>query len=98
MAQLVAAGAPELPEGYFYRVRPFMSAGIRVTIRRRRLIGSVEEASALSWPTKFDECGSEFVVSLCQRAYVDMGFQAREAELLRDAKTFIGDHDPRRRK
>jgi hypothetical protein len=95
MAQLVAAGAPELPEGYFYRVRPFMRSGLRVEIRRRQLVGSVAEEFGLTWPSEHYDDGLRLIVNACCRVHRKWLDREADAGLLRDAKTFVGDHDPR---
>jgi hypothetical protein len=94
MAELVAAGAPELPEGWFYRVRPFLRTGIQVEVRHRRWIGSTEVGTALDWP-RSSETGQALVVRMCREAFRDAGLRGHDASRLRDAREFIGDHDPR---
>ncbi|MFD5161021.1 hypothetical protein ACFWMJ_23580 [Streptomyces hawaiiensis] len=95
MAQLVAAGAPELPEGWFYRVESAMWRGaIRVIIRRPKLIGSKEvERSVIFVHEHADELAA--VVSGCRHAH--RRWQEREeSRVLADrAREYYGDHDPK---
>ncbi|KPC89906.1 hypothetical protein ADL27_38485 [Streptomyces sp. NRRL F-6602] len=92
MADLVAAGAPELPEGWFYRVRPALLPGmVRVEIRRRRFVGSEEVERSVGrlsqYPTALDA-----VVESCR--YAHRRWRERE-ECHLDASALYGDHDPK---
>lgn len=95
MRELVEAGAPELPEEWFYRVEPaFFRGCIRVLIRRPRLFGSTEvERSVVVVDEHADELAA--VVYGCGRAH--RRWQEREAT--RDARkqvaSYCGDHDPK---
>ncbi|MFG2292031.1 hypothetical protein [Streptomyces sp. NPDC048603] len=96
MSDLVAAGAPELPEGHFYRVRPFTRSGITVEVRRRRrIVGSELMAYSITFPGNY-ESGTEAVVKCCRAAAE--GFTTRLADRASElaARAYIGDHDPRR--
>lgn len=96
MAELVAAGAPELPEGYFYRVRPtHVTEGLFVSVRRRRrLVGSEKVATTVVYPSEFAS-GTAAVVAGCIRA-VERWHEEEAARPVRmSAYDFVGDHDPR---
>lgn len=95
MAELVAAGAPELPEGWFYRIEDTGVVGLQVEIRqqRKRFSSRVLE-SAFVLEYKFPDAQSA-VIDACARAYERL--QGRdEARARFDALLpFIGDHDPK---
>lgn len=95
MAQLVAAGAPELPEGWFYRVGPARLRGcIRVSIRRARLVGSTEEEWAVVTVGRHaDERAA--VVSGCQTAYRWWSDREGDRAAVKRARAYYGDHDPK---
>ncbi|MFJ3248344.1 hypothetical protein [Streptomyces sp. NPDC086782] len=96
MAQLVAAGAPELPEGFFYRVRPFL-AGSSITVqvrRQRRFIGSEELAHAIVVPADHDGALAA-VVAGCRKSVQRWEESGDLRRAMHDASFFIGDHDPK---
>ncbi|MEV7250240.1 hypothetical protein [Streptomyces cyaneofuscatus] len=95
MAELVAAGAPELPEGHFYRVSSAMITGyVRVSIRRARLVGSVHvEAAVVAMYRHSDEL--EAVVFGCRTAYQWWQEKEESTELAQRVQALYGDHDPR---
>ncbi|OSC76501.1 hypothetical protein B5180_01725 [Streptomyces sp. BF-3] len=90
MAELVAAGAPELPEGYFYRVAPSgLRGAVRVQVRRQRLIGSVEiERSVVIVAEHADALSA--VVFGCRNASARMALHGDTR-----VESLYGDHDPR---
>ncbi|MGW2950760.1 hypothetical protein [Streptomyces eurythermus] len=95
MADLVAAGAPELPAGYFYRVEPASLRGmIRVTVRRARRFGSKEVGRSVIFLVEAaDELSA--VVSGCyhaHRRWRELEDTRRQGERVKD---FYGDHDPK---
>ncbi|MFI0211985.1 hypothetical protein ACH4OV_25355 [Streptomyces diastaticus] len=94
MAELVAAGAPELPEGYFYRVRQESLGLLNVEIRRQgRWFSTRVESCPVrpgSWPT-----AEEAVVAACCRAAEWWGLQRKDVEALKAARAWHGDHDPK---
>ncbi|WP_327379419.1 hypothetical protein [Streptomyces sp. NBC_01212] len=96
MAELVAAGAPELPEGYFYRIRPtHITSGYFVGVRRqRRFLGSEELSCTVVYPSHFDN-GGEAIVDGCRRAFENWSARDTERERCGEAGRFLGDHDPR---
>lgn len=96
MAELVAAGAPELPEGYFYRVRPStITDGILVDIRRRRrFFGSEELEGSIVSPAMY-ESGTAAVVDGCRRAFTRWTNSGTARTVLAGAEKFYGDHDPK---
>lgn len=99
MAELVAAGAPELPEGYFYRMEDTRLVGLRVEIRRRRRFGSVAMREAVSYVLhESDDDARTAVVSACTRAYERWQSAAGNAAKYRATTAYTGDHDPRRAK
>lgn len=88
---LVAAGAPELPAGWFYRVQGTGLHGLlQVTVRRPRLFGSKElgHASVLVW-----EFPNELraIVCACTHAYR----RAQAVQRAADARKYIGDYEGR---
>ncbi|MFD6361850.1 hypothetical protein ACFWFX_18660 [Streptomyces roseolus] len=96
MSDLVAAGAPELPEGYFYRVRPtHLTAGFFVDVRRRRrFFGSSEMSSVVVYPSEYISA-EEAIVRACRSAHARWEAEEKERKSYRDAERFLGDHDPR---
>lgn len=98
MADLVRAGAPELPEGMFYRIEDTHVVGLRVDIRRRRRFGSAAVPGGDSYVHHEDancEPGIGAVAQACARAYEK--WQQSDSERARYLATtaYIGDHDPR---
>ncbi|MFJ6237965.1 hypothetical protein ACIQH0_28245 [Streptomyces griseus] len=94
MAELVAAGAPELPEGYFYRIRPHGWGILRVTIRRQCRVGSRHVAEALAFPRIYAN-PRDAVVKGCQDAAEELRTREVRAARVVAARRYIGDHDPR---
>ncbi|MFJ3588604.1 hypothetical protein ACIQUY_04850 [Streptomyces sp. NPDC090231] len=96
MADLVALGAPELPEGHFYRIRPsHITEGLFVDVRRqRRFFGSVELAGTVVYPSSYSN-GGEAIVHGCHRAFQKWQETDAARALVREANEFVGDHDPR---
>ncbi|MGI5404152.1 hypothetical protein ACQEVG_32820 [Streptomyces sp. CA-135486] len=95
MAQLVAAGAPELPEGWFYRVREDRFGWPEVEIReQRKRFGSRQLTYAL---VRFEEHenGEAAVVAACVKACARLQEDDEHRRKMRGALSFIGDHDPR---
>jgi hypothetical protein len=90
MAELVAAGAPELPEGWFYRVSPSGLPGmIRVEVRRARLIGSAEVTRSVVLPHEH-MTDMAAVVFGCRNAEARMILRSRAG-----IENYYGDHDPK---
>ncbi|MFI9123856.1 hypothetical protein ACIGW0_31445 [Streptomyces bikiniensis] len=96
MSDLVSAGAPELPEGYFYRVRPavLVSAFFVEVRRRNRFIGSTELASILVYPSDHPSA-TEAIVTACREACLQWRESETARAVYREAERFRGDHDPR---
>ncbi|MGW6638490.1 hypothetical protein [Streptomyces cyaneofuscatus] len=95
MAELVALGAPELPEGYFYRVSSAMIKGyVRVSIRRARFIGSEQIETTVAALYRYDD-ELEAVVSGCRTAYQWWQEKEESTELAQRVQALYGDHDPR---
>jgi hypothetical protein len=95
MAELVAAGAPELPEGYFYRVNG-STLFPRVHIRRSLKIGSVRVRDAESYVLPGMESDARSAVAAaCTRAHEN--WTTRDADRARRlaVQAYAGDHDPR---
>lgn len=95
MADLVAAGAPELPEGWFYRVRETSISNLKVEIRRQKgrwRSALVADAYVLHDP---EESTEESIVRACTRAF--QRWQGAEADraAYRATTAYLGDHDPR---
>lgn len=94
MAELVAAGAPELPDGWFYRVGEHF-VGLAVEIREpRRHFGSVIRAEAWVRLDRHDD-GQVAVIAACIKAYDSIKLQAEERAKFQSAAQFLGDHDPK---
>ncbi|MEU1074319.1 MULTISPECIES: hypothetical protein [unclassified Streptomyces] len=96
MAELVAAGAPELPDGWFYRV---CSNGfcLEVQIReRRKRFGSRLHETAYVREDADD--GLMAVVGACCLAMVLLEESATYRRRARSALQYVGDHDPKDRR
>ncbi|MFD9442136.1 hypothetical protein [Streptomyces sp. NPDC060001] len=96
MAELVDAGAPELPEGYFYRVRPESFGLLLIEIRRQGRWFSACVESVHVRPGNY-ETAETAVVAACTRAAEWWGTQRRDAEAQEAARAWHGDHDPKGR-
>jgi hypothetical protein len=92
LADLVAAGAPGLPEGRFYRVRAGFVWDV-TEIRERRRIGSWLIADASIREDLHAEV-MHAVVAACHKAFIE----AQEYDRRHSVRAFYGDHDPRRTK
>ncbi|MGP3750868.1 hypothetical protein [Streptomyces sp. IBSNAI001] len=95
MADLVAAGAPELPEGYFYRVRETSISNLKVEIRRQKgrwRSALVDDYYVLH---SLEESAEESIVRACTKAFERWQGDAAERAAYRATTAFIGDHDPR---
>ncbi|MGW6855822.1 hypothetical protein [Streptomyces xanthophaeus] len=97
MAELVAAGAPELPLGHFYRIEDTNLVGLRVEIRRRRRwFGSVAMREAIAYVHhEIDDDARTAVVSACIRAHERWRSAAENAAKYRATTAYAGDHDPK---
>jgi hypothetical protein len=95
MAELVAAGAPELPEGWFYRVADTHTVGLKVEIReQRKRFGSRELSSMYVYEERHSDPLSA-VVEACTRAYTLVQDQDIARARFDALLPFIGDHDPK---
>lgn len=94
MAQLVAAGAPELPEGYFYRVCRVLAVGHKVEIRERRTFTSYLAADSYVLEENHDDM-TEAVVAACRRAHAKARWRVERQEKGAILDAFVGDHDPK---
>lgn len=95
MAELVAAGAPELPEGYFYRVRKTNIRSLKVEIRHQRgrwRSSRVDDAWVFHGQ---NDTAEEDVVDACVRAIKSWHEQAGDRMRYQAALTLRGDHDPK---
>ncbi|MFJ6636594.1 hypothetical protein ACIQMR_35300 [Streptomyces sp. NPDC091376] len=94
MADLVAAGAPELPPGYFYRVRPKSFGLLKVEIRRQgRWLSSCVEDVCIR-PANY-ATAERAIVAACVQAVEWWGERQADAKALAEARAFTGDHDPK---
>ncbi|MET7939662.1 hypothetical protein [Streptomyces sp. NPDC005302] len=94
MAALVGLGAPELPTGYFYRVKEDRYAGVEVEVREQRNWGSRLVAGVWVDPTEFDDMAPA-VVDACHRV-CDAAAQTIETRAKYvSLRAFLGDHDPK---
>ncbi|MBT2412663.1 hypothetical protein J7I94_19205 [Streptomyces sp. ISL-12] len=94
MADLVAAGAPELPEGWFYRVMREYGAGYKVEIREQGRVFSREVAYAWVQEGHFDDM-TEAVVHACRMAAGRAGDRAELRRKFAALARYEGDHDPK---
>ncbi|WP_406161023.1 hypothetical protein [Streptomyces canus] len=95
MAQLVAAGAPELPEGWFYRVRDDRFGWPEVQIRQPgRWFGSRSVAYAIVRTEEHDD-GQTAVIAACVKACQRLHENYEHRRKTREALEFHGDHDPK---
>lgn len=97
LADLVAAGAPELPDGWFYRVKS-ESFYLTVELRKRRRVGSGFYASARVREDDFPDDAAAAVVDACRRAVANMDELAAQQARYVAVDAFVGDHDPRRKR
>lgn len=97
LADLIAAGAPELPDGWFYRVTDDSFFGPTVEIRKRRRVGSSRCITARVRDYDFNTALAA-VVDACQRACVLLDQEAEEYAKSKAVAAYFGDHDPRRTK
>ncbi|MEU1200142.1 hypothetical protein ABZ446_28505 [Streptomyces sp. NPDC005813] len=94
MAQLVAAGAPELPAGWFYRVTSDGFIGLKVEVReRRKRFGS--RVIDYAYVRSDEPDGLTAIVASCRHAVKRIDEADEELRNRRDAAQYIGDHDPR---
>ncbi|MFF1684486.1 MULTISPECIES: hypothetical protein [unclassified Streptomyces] len=94
MAELVDAGAPELPAGWFYRVRESLHLGFMVEIREQRRFGSRLVAETFVHEERFDDMTAA-VVSACRYAHARVQARALMRAKAAELKAFAGDHDPK---
>ncbi|GAA0641436.1 hypothetical protein GCM10009548_02040 [Streptomyces malaysiensis subsp. malaysiensis] len=96
MEQLVLAGAPELPEGWFYRVREDRFGWPEVEIREhRRRFGSRQHTYALVRLDDYENV-HDAVVAACVTAREKLHVDFELREKFRALGSYIGDHDGRR--
>ncbi len=95
MAQLVAAGAPELPEGWFYRVKVASHGlGYKVEIREQRRLKSRHVVSAYVIEERHDDMQAA-VVAACRYAHYKAQERAQQREKYAALEQLAGDHDPK---
>ncbi|WP_030997532.1 hypothetical protein [Streptomyces sp. NRRL F-5630] len=94
MADLVAAGAPELPEGYFYRVRQTLHVGYKVEIREQRRFMSRLVADTFVFEERHSNMESA-VVKACRYAAATMRERALRESKAATLRALAGDHDPK---
>ncbi|MFE6493391.1 hypothetical protein [Streptomyces sp. NPDC057748] len=95
MSELVAAGAPVLPEGYFYRVRETSISNLKVEIRRQKgrwWSTLVADRYEIHTP---EESAEESIVMACTKAFERWQGTTAERSAYRATLPFLGDHDPR---
>jgi hypothetical protein len=94
MAQLVEAGAPELPDGWFYRVVPDGFVGLKVEVReRRKRFGS--RVVDYAYVRSDEPDGLTAIVASCCHAVKRIDEADQDRRNRRDASKYIGDHDPK---
>jgi hypothetical protein len=95
MADLVAAGAPELPEGWFYRITTAGFGWPEVEIRQPgRWFGSRKISYALVRPEEHEN-GHAAVVAACVTAWVRLTEDEEYHGKVRETLALRGDHDPK---
>ncbi|MFB8071102.1 hypothetical protein [Streptomyces californicus] len=95
MAELVAAGAPELPEGYFYRIRETSISNLMVEIRQQKGRWRSKLVADRYVIHSADESAEESVIRACTKAFERWQGAAAERAAYRSSLPFLGDHDPR---
>jgi DNA-binding protein YbaB len=94
MADLVAAGAPALPAGHFYRVRLESFGLVKVEVRRQGRWLSEPVEHTYVRPADY-ETAEDAIVAGCRRA-VAWWEERQGAALAQDAvRRLVGDHDPK---
>jgi hypothetical protein len=94
MSQLVWAGAPELPDGWFYRVVSDGFVGLKVEVReRRKRFGS--RVVDYSYVRSDEPDGLTAIVASCRHAVKKIDEADQLWRNRRDAAKYIGDHDPK---
>jgi hypothetical protein len=95
MADLVRAGAPVLPDRWFYRIRSDRFGWPEVQIRQPgRWFGSRGISYALV-RTEEHEDGEAAVIAACVKAWMRLHENEEHHRKQREALTFSGDHDPK---
>lgn len=95
MADLVAAGAPELPEGWFYRVTTDRIGWPEVQIREpRKRFGSRSVSYAVVRTEEHTE-GKSAVVAACVKAWERLEMGNEHQRKMRAVLALDGDHDPK---
>lgn len=93
MAELVAAGAPALPDGWFYRVCDSGFA-LKVEVReRRKRFGS--RAHSYAYVRDDENSGLTAVVRSCQHAVKTLQEERALRQNTMNAAMYLGDHDPK---
>jgi hypothetical protein len=95
MVQLVAAGAPELPEGWFYRVREGLTLGYKLEIREQRRFFSYLIQDTYVLEDRFDDMTDALVDAPCRRAHRAVEERATLRRKLSELAKYVGDHDPK---
>ncbi|WP_143673785.1 hypothetical protein [Streptomyces sp. or20] len=95
MAELVAAGAPELPEGYFYRIRETSISNLMVEIRQQKGRWRSKLIADTYVIHKSDVPAEESIVRACERVFDEVQGADEERAAYRATTAFLGDHDPR---
>lgn len=94
MAQLVAAGAPELSPRYFYRVSPTSIRLLKVEIRRQGRWFSTPVSEAY---VRHEEhaTAEAALVDACVRAFESWKAKVGDRVAYNAVSEFVGDHDPK---
>ncbi|MDG9711131.1 hypothetical protein [Streptomyces sp. DH10] len=87
---LLDAGAPELPEEHFYRVKPD-HLGPVVEIRRKRYLGSALVTEAFVHAHLFPS-GLAALVDACRKAEGKLREMESDRRLRREAVQLVGDY------
>lgn len=95
MAELVAAGAPALPDGWFYRVTADRIGWPEVQIRQP---GKWFGSRCISYAivrTEEHEDGETAVLAACVKAWTRLHENEEHLRKQREALALRGDHDPK---
>lgn len=97
MADLIAAGAPELPDGWFYRVTtsgPIIGWPVVEIRQPGRWFGSRSVSYAIV-RTGEHPTGDDAVLAACTRAWERLQEDEEHRRKTREALALRGDHDPK---
>ncbi|WPH58253.1 hypothetical protein SEA_LUCKYSOCKE_105 [Streptomyces phage LuckySocke] len=93
MTEMLALGAPKLPSGYFYRIGMGGFGYTRLTIRRKRKIGSKEVAATLFHVDDSpNETAESLIVWAAEEAVKSWGYRKDSMARHTAMEKWMGDH------